>query len=328
MAKLDLIVPHYKEDIRLMDQMLGILKLQRNVKWTDFRLLIVCDGEDIVLPEGFGDDCPFDVKSVTIPHGGISAARNAGLDHSNAEWIMFCDSDDAFMTTTALQTYFRFMTDDKVMVAGAFFEEAPARDDGRMVLLWHSGRDYVFVHGKAFRRSWLKENNIRFNDSLQLHEDAYFIAMARYLVSDANAVYIRDAQYLWQYNSQSVTRLHTNFVLQTYDQLLKKNAALTDELLRRGMFVQAKGIVCRTITDSYCRFYRKSWNIPGNEEMLHDAEDMVALFLKHYDYIFKGAGERVIQVGLDDFRDRLIKENDFDVEGAKPFNEWVESLRK
>ena len=37
-AKLDLIVPHYKEDIALMQPMLDILKLQRNVKWSDFRV--------------------------------------------------------------------------------------------------------------------------------------------------------------------------------------------------------------------------------------------------------------------------------------------------
>lgn len=233
MAKLDLIIPHYKEDVHLMDQMFGILKLQRNVQWTDFRVVIVLDGEDITLPEGFGDDMPFEVVSVPTKHGGISAARNAGLDFSNADWIMFCDSDDAFMTTTALQTYLRYMTEDKVMVASAFFEEAPSKEDGRILLLWHGGRDYIFVHGKAFRRSWLNDNNIRFNNNLQLHEDAYFIAMTQYLVSKKNAVYIKDPLYLWQYNKKSVTRSHENFVLQTYDQLCKKNAALTDELLKQ-----------------------------------------------------------------------------------------------
>ena len=96
MAKLDIIIPHYKEDPELMRPMLDILKIQRNVKFTDFRVLIVCDGEDIVLPEGFGSDCPFEVRSITVPHGGISSARNAGLDASQADWIMWCDSDDAF----------------------------------------------------------------------------------------------------------------------------------------------------------------------------------------------------------------------------------------
>ena len=328
MAKLDIIIPHYKEDLALMDPMFGILKLQRNIKWTDFRVLVVCDGEDIVLPDGFGSDCPFEVISITIPHGGISAARNAGLDHSDAEWVMWCDSDDAFLMTTSLQTFFRYMTDDKVMVSSAFFEEAPAIKDGRMMLLWHSGNDYIFVHGKAFRRQWLLDNNVRFNNDLQLHEDAYCIVMARYLLHKKNTVFIKDPLYLWQYNPKSVTRAHNNFVLQTYDQLCKKNAALTDELLRRGMFVQAKGIVCRTITDAYCRLNCKSWNTKENAELIRDAEDSVALFLKHYDYIFKGSGDKVIHAGLDDLRNQMIKNDNFDEAAVIPFDEWVDSLRK
>lgn len=328
MAKLDIIVPHYTEDIRVMDPMLGILKLQRNIQWSDFRVVIVCDGEDIVLPEGFGSDCPFEITSITIPHGGISAARNAGLDYSNADWVMFCDTDDAFLCTTALQTYFRFMTDDKVAVFSAFFEEAPSREDGHMMLLWHGGHDYIFIHGRMFRRQWLKDNNLRFNDDVQLHEDAYFIALVKNQLSDKNAAYIKDPLYLWQCNKQSVTRRCKNFVLETYDLLCKKNSALTDEFLRRGMYVQAKGIVCRTITDAYVRLHMKSWNTPENRELIQDAEDCVALFLKHYDYIFKGAGERVIQVGLNSLKDAMVKNGEFDEKSVIPFDEWVENLRK
>lgn len=326
MPKLDIIIPHYKEDPALMQPMLDILKLQRNVKFSDFEVLIICDGEDIVLPEGFGSDCPFKVRSVTVPHGGISAARNAGLKHSRAEWIMFCDSDDSFMCTTALQTFFRYMTDDKVMVASAFFEEAPSLKDGRIVLLWHDGHDYIFVHGKAFRRKWLIANNIGFNDNLQLHEDTYFIAMAKYLAAEKNTVYIRDPLYLWQYNKKSVSRSYKNFVLETYDQLLKKNSALSDELLRRGMFVEAKNIICRSITDAYCRLNCKSWNTPENKELIKDAEDCVSLFLRKYYYIYKGCDPRIYTPGLDSLRNTLIKRQDFDEDKVVPYDEWVQSL--
>lgn len=326
MAILDIIIPHYKEDVALMEPMFSILKIQRNIKWTDFRVLIVNDGEDIVLPEGFGKDMPFEVKSITIPHGGISAARNAGLDYSQAEWIMFCDSDDAFLSTTSLQTYFKFMKKNKAMICSAFFEEALTRDERKPCLLWHDGKDYVFVHGKVFNRKWLLENNIRFNNELQLHEDTYMVAMARYLAGK-NTTFIKDPLYLWQLNPKSVTRSYDNFVLQTYDKLCMKNAALVDEMLRRGMFVPAKGIVCRAITDAYNNLHRKSWHKKENTEFLADAEDCVAIFLQRYDHIFRNAGDVVIQVGLNDYKNRLMKANDFD-ETAPPFDEWVESLRK
>lgn len=328
MAKLDIIIPHYTEPVSLMDPQFGILRLQRNVDWGDIRVVVVCDGADINMPDGFGKNEPFQVDVIHILHGGISAARNAGLAYSNAEWIMFCDSDDAFLTTNALSTYMRFATEKKAMVASAFLEESPSPDDGHMRYLWHNGRDYIFVHGKMFRRQWLIDNNIRFNDRLFLHEDAYFVAMARLHLRDSEIGWIKDMLYLWQYNPNSVTRSYDMFVLETYDQLCKKNAALVDELLRRGMFVPAKGIVCRTITDAYCRLNSKRWNVPAYKDLVADAEDCVALFLRHYDYIFKGAGEKVIQVGLDDMRGALIKNNDFDADAVIPFEEWVERLRR
>lgn len=327
MAKLDIIIPHYKEDIHLMDPMFAILRLQRNIKWTDFRVLIVCDGEDIILPEWFGHGEPFEVSSITVPHGGIAAARNAGRDYSQADWIMYCDSDDAFLTTTALQVFLDKMKDDKVMVASSFLEEGIC-SDGSIALLRHDCKDCVFIHGKAFRRSWLNDNNIRFNDEICLHEDVYFVALAKYHMAEKNIAYIKEPQYLWQYNPKSVTREKPNFVLRTYDMLCKKNSALVDELMRRGMFLPAKGIVCRTITDAYVRFHCKSWNTPENRELIADAEECVALFLRHYDYIFRNAGDVVIQAGLNSLRDIMIKRKNFDPDNVIPFEEWVEQLRK
>ena len=331
MPKLDIIIPHYKEDENLMRPMFDILKLQRNVLFTDFRVLIVLDGEDIMLSDDFQKylkECPFVVTWINVPHGGISAARNAGLDHSTAEWIMWCDSDDALLSTTSLQTFFRFAQQDKALVASAFFEEAPSLEDGHMMLLWHSGNDYIFVHGKMFRREWLVDNRVRFNNNLELHEDAYCIAMARYLLRKEDIVFVKDPLYLWQYNKKSVSRSYDNFVLKTYDKLCKKNSALADELLRRGMFVPAKGIICRTITDAYCRLHSKSWNTPENKEYIQDAEDCVALFLKKYDYIFKAATDVVINAGLYQLRDQMVERNEFNVETTVPFEEWVDSLRK
>lgn len=326
MAKLDLIIPHYKEDVALMKPMFDILRIQRNVNFDDFRVLIVCDGEDIVLPEGFGQDMPFKVDHITIPHGGISAARNAGLQASNAEWIMFCDSDDAFSSVFSLQMFFMHMKPDKVLIMSSFFEEAPSLIDGSIILLWHNGKDYVFIHGKAFRRKWVLDNNVKFNNDLKLHEDCYFVAMARHLADKKNTAYIRDPIYLWQYNKKSVSRSYDNFVLETYDELIKKNSYLIDEFLRRGMYVPAKGIACRTITDAYCRFWSTRWRKPENMELIKDAEDCVAIFMKKYGYIYRGATDLVIQAGLHDMLDPMVKRGDFDLEKAMPYEEWVKTI--
>ena len=208
MAKLDIIVPHYKEDIRLMDPMLGILKLQRNVAWDSFRVVVVCDGMDIEMPAGWGSDLPFTVAIHRVPHGGISAARNAGLDFSDAEWVCFCDSDDAFLTTNSLWALMDAMRDGINMITSEFYGET-VNEHGTLVNLSEfNGTDSVFVHGKVFRRQWLVDNNIRFDDELILHEDTYFITLAEFMCGESELKIVKFPTYLWQHNSKSVTRLY------------------------------------------------------------------------------------------------------------------------
>ena len=331
MPKLDIIIPHWKEDEWLMAPMFKILRMQRNVKFSDFRVLIVLDGEDIQLSDRFKQfvaDFPFRTEWFNVEHNGISAARNAGLDHSTADWVIFCDSDDAFLCTTSLQSYFGVMDKNKAMIASAFLEEGWDKRNKRMLLLHHDGHDSIFVHGKVFNRKWLKANKVRFNDDVKLHEDSYFISLAKYVMKDTDAVYIDEPLYLWQFNKNSVTRLYDNFVLRTYDLLCKKNSAIVEEFLRRGMFVPAKGVVCRTITDAYCWLHSKSWNKEGNEELIRDAEDCVSLFLKKYYYIFKSANDIVINTGLNQLKAELIQYNDFDEGSVIPFKDWLDKLRK
>ena len=317
MAKLDIIIPHYREPVSIMDPMLGILKLQRNVDFNDFRVLVINDGEDIEMPDDFGADCPFEVEVISIPHAGVSAVRNKGMEYSKAEWVMFCDADDAFLTTISIMTFMRYMTEDKVCVCSAFYEESRIWENGnvRMNLVWHAGKDWIFVHGKAFRRQWLIDNRIFFRDDITTHEDAYFIALTKYHLAKRDAVYINIPLYLWQCNPVSVTRVHRNFVLDTYGQLCRKNSALVEELLFRGMAKPANAIVCRTVTDSYYRFKSDWWDIPENKEKIADAERWVAWFLrKHADRYF-GSSERLRYIRVPE-------------EDKNAYVEWLEHIVK
>lgn len=59
------------------------------------------DGEVVVVDDGSTDDTPRvlarygeRLRVVRIEHGGLAAARNAGLDAARGEWIAFHDADD------------------------------------------------------------------------------------------------------------------------------------------------------------------------------------------------------------------------------------------
>lgn len=284
--KLDLIVPHYTEDPELMRPMLEILKLQRNVSMDDFRLLVVDDGLEIALPDGFGAEYPFEVAEVPSEHHGISGARNVGLYASDAEWVMWCDSDDAFLTTHAVHTLFAAGTEGKNIVTCAFLEEC-LDDGGSIVYTPYDGLDCKLIHGKMFRRSWLIDNEIAFSWDLKLYEDTYFMTLAMAIANEDEIASVETPLYLWQYNRKSVSRGYWDFFFQTFELECEKDIALMDELLRRGMYVEAKRVYIHALQFAYglMRNDWQKWHGPEYAERWRVNRAAVSDFVKKYKYM-------------------------------------------
>lgn len=96
MPTISVIVPVYKVELylrRCIDSILG-------QTFTDFELILVDDGSPDNCP-AICDEYAAKDSRVHVIHqenGGLSAARNAGIDwafaHSDSEWLNFVDSDD------------------------------------------------------------------------------------------------------------------------------------------------------------------------------------------------------------------------------------------
>ena len=90
--KISVIVPVYKVEQYLPQCVESILAQT----FTDFELLLIDDGS----PDNSGKICDeYAAKDSRIrvfhkTNGGVSSARNVGLDNAKGEWIAFVDSDD------------------------------------------------------------------------------------------------------------------------------------------------------------------------------------------------------------------------------------------
>ncbi|MBE6864711.1 MAG: glycosyltransferase [Ruminococcus flavefaciens] len=90
--KLSIIVPVYKVEDYLEKCVMSIL----NQSFSDFELILVNDGS----PDNCGNLCDIwaqkdaRIKVIHKKNGGLSDARNAGIDIAQGEYIGFVDSDD------------------------------------------------------------------------------------------------------------------------------------------------------------------------------------------------------------------------------------------
>lgn len=157
--------------------------------YTDFELLLIDDGST----DGSGAICDeyaaFDSRVCVFhkPNGGVSSARNLGLDHARGEWIAFVDSDD-WIEPEYLACLFS-------NINGADLSICDFRIKGSSEI-WPDKIASGFIHTeelanfyadtfpycyltapwiKLFRKSIIDSHNIRFNERISTIEDTIFV---------------------------------------------------------------------------------------------------------------------------------------------------------
>lgn len=186
---ISIIVPVYNVHIQTIQFIID--KYINNPKC---KIIIVFDGQQdnmskILVDESKREQC----KVISIPHGGVSAARNEGLKHADTEWVTFLDADDDL--------------DDAVLLEMVKFAEKNTCDvvqGGYKTVMRHSvehhGKEgsprvisdtddrFAFlgsilspdqgtanVWGKIYRTALIRENDLLFDTSLSLGEDTVFV---------------------------------------------------------------------------------------------------------------------------------------------------------
>lgn len=285
--KLDIIVPRYREPWELCQYLFQTIATQRGISFDNVHVIVVNDGEENVLDGSVFDGLPYSVEYLIKPHGGVSAARNYGRDHSEADYVMFCDADDGFLSNYALHLIFSAMQEGFDFLCGNFVEET-FTENNAMTIIRHD-RDMTFMHGKVYRRDFLNEKNIRFDPAMTLHEDGYFNAVAYAVASHEGTVkFIETPIYLWRWNDNSTVRSNRqDFVLRTYGHVMQTRHGICEEFKRRGYDDDYETAVCMTVLNSYYDFQKTSYYKPENRRYLQDAEKAFRAFYMKYRNVVK-----------------------------------------
>lgn len=210
MPKVSIIVPVYKVE-QYIRECLDSIKQQTFLDW---ECLLIDDGSPDnsgkICDEYAQEDARF--KVFHVENGGVSRARNIGLDNMMGEWVMFVDSDDAIAVKT-LDTCLDKVEKNKLDVLQFSFTRSKkciGGDDGiHTDVLSHaeyakSKKIQVCAAGSLLRASTIQENNIRFDTTLKLAEDQLFVY--EYMDLSKRFMRIGDQLYYYRDSPNSATR--------------------------------------------------------------------------------------------------------------------------
>ena len=329
--KLDILIPHYREDFSVIKPLLDSVAIQQNVDLkNDIGVIIVNDGKDIVLDKELFKNYEFAVEYYIEEHRGVSATRNSCLDHSNAEYILYADCDDMFAIVNALWIIMREINRGGFdTLVSAFYEESvhPETKEHFYIVrgdMAQGGVDSTFVHGKVHRRQYLLDKNIRWNDSLTIHEDSYFNCLAQKCTTPERTKYCPYPFYLWKWRDESVCRRDFKYILKTYNNMLDSNTALVEQFINRGMLADARYFCTSMIFDAYYTMNTDKWLNQDNKEY----RDLTERRFKTYFTKFKGYFENIEPA----IKHQIVSSirNRFAMEGllleSQTFDQWIKHI--
>ena len=199
LLKVSIIVPVYKAEPYIRKCIDSIL----SQTFTNFELLLIDDGS----PDNCGKICDEYAELDTRVHvfhkenGGVSAARNLGLDHAKGDYVCFIDSDDWIdpdMLETLIGWEQKKQTD--LLFFGLKCESAVDCSDTMELLQKISGvyeginsvikacyiletnEIFGWTCNKLFRNCIIQDHHIKFNEEISIQEDHIFtLAYLKYV---------------------------------------------------------------------------------------------------------------------------------------------------
>lgn len=268
--RLDIIVPHYREPWSEGKKLFDMLALQRDVNFNDFRVILVNDGEYAdIYSEIAKRNYPYQTDAINIPHRGVSAARNRGIQHSDAEWIMFCDFDDTFTSIYSLRVLMDALeTKDHDLLWTPFYVELNEKQKRQV----RKSYNWIFIHGKLFRRSFLLRHQIGFEEALYYSEDTAFCRVVEMEIDPERIGEIKSeiTPYVWTYRPGSITTDPGN-VYKNAVGLFRRQKYVSGEHRKRGQDELAGAVALRAMCDAYITLNRKDLDGTDREDLREEA---------------------------------------------------------
>lgn len=217
---LTIVIPYYNRENTIRETIESIENQTRN----DFYILVVDDGSkdnaEKIINE-FNKKYN-NIKYVYKENGGVSSARNLGIKLSKTKYISFLDSDDLYDKEFVKVMLDDISQKDKDLSFCSYYyyngkntnKTISSFSDKNLVAEYLKGNNSTNMNCFVFKRKYLIENDLRFDESISWGEDMYFLLKCMKLTNNISVVnkhltYYRiggQGDNLSDYNSDSLSK--------------------------------------------------------------------------------------------------------------------------
>lgn len=183
---ISVVIPVFNNEKTIEKCVNGIL----NQDFENFEIVIVNDGSADSSSNVCLRLCEKDerIKYFEKENGGVSSARNFALDRISGKYVYFCDADDcldrgcfSYMLSLMNEEYAPemcavsyFVNNRKIDIGIAKESACVNQLDSAKAIAGINLRYGAFLWNKLFSAGIINENNIRFDESIHIREDAIF----------------------------------------------------------------------------------------------------------------------------------------------------------
>ena len=239
---ISIIVPIYRVEAYLPACIDSILAQT----FIDWELILVDDGS----PDACGRLCDSyaandsRIRVLHVDNGGVSRARNRGIEEARGSWITFIDGDDWISPDFLASLYLPVQSDPSVDFVhagcrnyvegiGYTVNQQYTHEEGHdPVRLLNQFRGLVF--SKLFRTELIRERHLCFDEQMKIAED--YVFTLDYLTSVRHYCFVEATGYYYRHRADSATNSGQRRDVQ--EQL----AGLAHQVASLSDFVSAKGL--------------------------------------------------------------------------------------
>ncbi len=185
MPKVSVIIPIYNSEGYLNN----LIKCIESQTYSDFEVIFVNDGSTDNSLEILQDYCKNSTNRVLInkKNGGVSSARNLGMQNARGDYFVFWDADDDiscdflkemtnhFEDGRLLFCGFKYCKDDLSVIKTYSKQEKISLDKNCIKALQDTWLFNV-LWNKIFKREIIKRNHLQFDEQIAFGEDTLFVA--------------------------------------------------------------------------------------------------------------------------------------------------------